>query len=65
PSPTAPALAQEETEQEEAPPAEDPATVEGRNLFLANCSACHAINGVSEAGVIAPNLTLLGRRSSI
>ncbi|HSG47723.1 MAG TPA: cytochrome c oxidase subunit II [Longimicrobiales bacterium] len=44
---------------------EDPATVEGRNLFLANCSACHAINGVSEAGVIAPNLTLLGRRSTI
>jgi cytochrome c oxidase subunit 2 len=49
--------------QEPAP--EDPALVEGRNLFLANCSACHAINGVSEAGVIAPNLTLLGRRSTI
>jgi len=46
-------------------PQEDPAVTEGRNLFLANCSACHAINGVSEAGRIAPNLTLLGRRSSI
>jgi len=38
---------------------------EGRNIFLANCSACHAIQGVSEAGEIAPNLTLLGRRSTI
>lgn len=38
---------------------------EARNLFLANCSACHAIQGVSEAGQIAPNLTLLGRRSTI
>ena len=37
----------------------------GRNLFLANCSACHAIQGVSEAGQIAPNLTLLGRRTTI
>jgi cytochrome c oxidase subunit 2 len=36
-----------------------------RNLFLANCSACHAIQGVSEAGQIAPNLTLLGRRNTI
>ncbi|MDT8340787.1 MAG: cytochrome c oxidase subunit II [Longimicrobiales bacterium] len=44
---------------------EDPALVEGRNLFLANCSACHAINGVSEAGVIGPNLTLLGRRTTL
>lgn len=44
---------------------EDPSMMEGRTLFLANCSACHAINGVSEAGVIAPNLTLVGRRSTI
>lgn len=43
---------------------EDPAITEGRNLFLANCSACHAINGVSQ-GVVGPNLTLLGRRSTI
>lgn len=51
--------------QEAQAPAEDPAVTEGRQLFLANCSACHAVNGVSEAGVIAPNLTLLGRRSTI
>lgn len=44
---------------------DDPAIAEGRNLWLANCSACHAINGVSEAGRIAPNLTLVGRRSTI
>jgi cytochrome c oxidase subunit 2 len=45
--------------------AEDAQTQEARQLFLANCSACHAINGVSEAGQIAPNLTLLGRRTTI
>ncbi len=44
---------------------EDPQIQEGRQLFLANCTACHAVTGVSEAGVIAPNLTLLGRRSTI
>ncbi|MEJ2538409.1 MAG: cytochrome c oxidase subunit II [Gemmatimonadota bacterium] len=44
---------------------EDAQAQEARQLFLANCSACHAINGVSEAGAIAPNLTLLGRRSTI
>ncbi len=44
---------------------EDPQAQEARQLFLANCSACHAINGVSEAGQIAPNLTLLGRRTTI
>lgn len=44
---------------------EDAQIQEGRQLFLANCTACHAVNGVSEAGVIAPNLTLLGRRSTI
>lgn len=52
-------------EEAAAAPQEDPELAMGRNLFLANCSACHAINGVSEAGVIAPNLTLLGRRSTI
>jgi cytochrome c oxidase subunit 2 len=60
-----PGTALQEAASQEQAPAEDPAMVEGRNLFLANCSACHAINGVSEAGQIAPNLTLVGRRSSI
>ena len=51
-----------------APPAPsqmDQRIEEGRNHFLANCSACHAVQGLSEAGEIAPNLTLLGRRATI
>ncbi len=39
---------------------------EGLNLFLANgCSACHAIRGTEARGVVAPELTHVGSRSSL
>ncbi len=41
---------------------------EGRQVFqsgLGGCIACHAVQGTGAAGVIGPNLTLLGRRSTI
>lgn len=39
---------------------------EGREIFHAStCIACHAIEGTNAQGVIAPNLTLMGRRSTI
>ena len=41
---------------------------EGRQVFqsgLGGCIACHAVQGTDAAGVIGPNLTLLGRRSTI
>jgi cytochrome c oxidase subunit 2 len=59
-----------------APPADDAAPVQtaavdplveqGRELFhTQTCVACHAIAGTNAQGVIAPNLTLLGQRTSI
>lgn len=46
--------------------ASDPLVEQGREIFHAQtCIACHAIEGTNAQGVIAPNLTLLGRRSSI
>jgi len=41
---------------------------EGRELFqggVGGCIACHAVQGTGAAGVIGPNLTLLGRRATI
>ena len=44
----------------------DPLVEQGRTLFhQQTCVACHAIAGTNAQGVIAPNLTLLGQRSSI
>jgi cytochrome c oxidase subunit 2 len=44
----------------------DPLVEQGRTLFhQQTCVACHAIEGTNAQGVIAPNLTLLGQRSSI
>ncbi len=37
----------------------------GRQLFEANCSACHAIQGTNARGIIGPNLSYLGSRSTI
>jgi len=47
---------------------QDALVEEGRQLFqsgLGGCIACHAIEGTGAAGVLGPNLTLLGRRSTI
>jgi len=41
---------------------------EGRTLFqtgVGGCIACHAVEGTGAAGIIGPNLTLVGRRSMI
>lgn len=44
----------------------DPLVEQGRQIFHAQtCVACHAIEGTNAQGEIAPNLTLLGQRSSI
>jgi cytochrome c oxidase subunit 2 len=45
----------------------DPALVaQGREIFHnQTCVACHAIQGTNAQGPIAPNLTLLGRRTTI
>lgn len=47
---------------------EDALVEEGRQIFqsgLGGCIACHAVQGTGAAGVIGPNLTLLGRRTTI
>lgn len=44
----------------------DPLVEQGRELFhQQTCVACHAIEGTNAQGLIAPNLTLLGRRTSL
>jgi len=40
-------------------------TLNGRQLFEANCSACHAVQGTNARGIIGPNLSYLGSRSTI
>jgi cytochrome c oxidase subunit 2 len=46
--------------------ASDPLVEQGRAIFHSQtCVACHAIAGTNAQGVIAPNLTLVGRRTSI
>lgn len=44
----------------------DPASVRGQALVIANgCGACHAIRGTTATGVIGPDLTHVGSRSSL
>lgn len=44
----------------------DPLVEEGRTLFhQQTCVACHAIQGTNAQGEIAPDLTLMGARSSL
>jgi cytochrome c oxidase subunit 2 len=45
--------------------AEDPLVTEGREAFLTRCVQCHAVQGAPAPGVIGPNLTRIGRRSTI
>jgi len=46
--------------------AEDPQITQGRTAFFSTtCIACHAIQGTPAQGVIGPNLTRLGSRSTI
>jgi cytochrome c oxidase subunit 2 len=50
-----------------AAPEEDPLVAMGRDVFLNQsfCVACHAVNGTPAGGVLGPNLTRLGSRSTI
>jgi cytochrome c oxidase subunit II len=55
---------------EETPPTVDPTAdtrvAQGRELFLnSTCIACHAVQGTSAQGIIAPNLTLFGSRLTL
>ncbi len=44
----------------------EPAAIRGAELFLRNgCSACHSIRGTAAAGVVGPDLTHVGSRSSL
>jgi cytochrome c oxidase subunit II len=45
----------------------DQLAVVGRDVFLnqSTCVACHAVNGTSAQGVIGPNLTLFGERTTL
>ena len=47
--------------------AEDPLITAGRTAFLfqSTCIACHSIQGTPAQGIIGPNLTRLGSRSTI
>jgi cytochrome c oxidase subunit II len=45
---------------------DDPLVAMGRDVFLnSTCIACHAVQGTSAQGVIAPNLTLFGERLTL
>jgi cytochrome c oxidase subunit 2 len=48
-------------------PAEDPLVARGREVFFreSTCVLCHAIQGTAAPGVIGPNLTRMGRRTTI
>jgi cytochrome c oxidase subunit 2 len=48
-------------------PAEDPLVARGRQVFFreTTCVLCHAIQGTPAPGVIGPNLTRLGSRTTI
>jgi cytochrome c oxidase subunit 2 len=48
-------------------PAEDPMVTAGREIFFGagGCISCHAIRGTVAAGVIGPDLTYVGSRSTI
>ncbi len=63
PTAAAPAL---DPETGQPAPAEDPQIALGRTAFFSTtCIACHAVQGTPAQGVIGPNLTRLGGRSTI
>lgn len=56
--------AAEPTVAEQADP-QQALLAQGRQQFLISCAACHGIEGSGAPGQIAPNLTLLGQRSTL
>lgn len=60
-----PEVAEPEPEVEAAD-LDDPLVALGRETFMqSTCVACHAIQGTAARGVVAPDLTLFGRRSTV
>ncbi len=57
----------DEGEAAEAPPVQELSLAEqGREIFQQQtCIACHAIQGTNAQGVLGPNLTLMGRRTTL
>ena len=44
----------------------DPAVTQGREIFhRSTCIACHSIEGTNAMGILGPNLSLLGERTTI
>jgi cytochrome c oxidase subunit II len=57
---------EEEAVDQQIPRDEDPMVAMGRDAFLnSTCIACHAVEGTSAQGIIAPNLTLFGTRRTL
>jgi len=57
---------QEDEELQAVDQDEDPMVTLGRETFLnSTCVACHGVEGTSAQGVIGPNLTLFGARSTL
>jgi cytochrome c oxidase subunit II len=53
-------------EHQRQPAVEDPAAVEGRNVFMHNaCISCHTIRGTVATGRFGPDLTHVGGRETI
>jgi cytochrome c oxidase subunit 2 len=55
------------TSQVATMPAEDPLVARGRQVFFreTTCVLCHAIEGTAAPGIIGPNLTRIGSRTTI
>jgi cytochrome c oxidase subunit 2 len=59
--------ASQEADPGDVAPMEDPLVARGRDVFFREsyCVLCHAIEGTTAAGIIGPNLTRIGKRTTI
>ncbi|RIH89911.1 cytochrome c oxidase subunit II [Calidithermus roseus] len=48
-----------------APEPQDALTRQGQGLFQQNCAACHAVKGTAAQGVIGPDLSYFGNRTTV
>lgn len=48
-----------------APQPSDPQAARGQQLFNSNCAACHTVRGTAARGVIGPDLSLFGMRTTL
>ncbi|MEJ2370649.1 MAG: c-type cytochrome, partial [Gemmatimonadales bacterium] len=53
--------------RDESPSSDDPSVLAGREIFfgVGGCISCHAIRGTVAAGIVGPDLTHVGSRSTI